>query len=73
MTVEFYDYLKSMGGGLEGDKHITAVRDAVKRNLACSQNIRALYAAPQIRHDCGGCGAPLQRLAHHCEYCGRQP
>jgi hypothetical protein len=30
------------------------------------------YCSIHKRHDCEGCGAPLQRLAHHCEYCGRQ-
>lgn len=41
----------------------------LRANIATGQALDQPYAKA---HDCEGCGAPLQRLAHHCEYCGRQ-
>lgn len=49
-----------------------SVKEFMRANMATGQALEQLYTKASKRHDCEGCGAPVQRLAHHCEYCGRQ-
>lgn len=57
----------------EGALHMKSVKEALRANMATGQALDQLYTKAPKSNDCEGCGAPLQRLAHHCEYCGRQP
>ncbi len=48
------------------------MKNILASTLATGAALDQLYTKAPKSNDCEGCGAPLQRLAHHCEYCGRQ-